>query len=244
MTVSEKITSLFDGWEETMVWSCLQGIMGHAAVNEDGTAGMIVNRDFTFLTGKPDRTLLADAKGPILVPRTEDWEPVIEDFFQDRAVRETRYAIKKEPDVFDRGRLERFAASLPAGYEMRLIDEELVPILRAEEWSRDFCAAFEDPADCCRRGVVVVVLYGGVPAAGAGSYCVYRGGIEIEIDTRAGHRRRGLATACGARLILECLDRGLYPSWDAIDLRSAALAEKLGYHCGGPYTTYWVGGQG
>ena len=96
-------------------------------------------------------------------------------------------------------------------------------------------------SDLCRRGVGVAALYEGVPVAGAGSYCVYRGGIEVEIDTRPDHRRRGLATACGARLILECLDRGLYPSWDAIDLRSAALAEKLGYRRGDPYPVYWIG---
>ena len=244
MTVSDGIRSLFDGWEETMVWSCLQGVMGRGAVNEDGSAGMIVHQDFTFLAGEPDRTLLAKAKGPILVPRTEEWEPVIEDFFQDRAVRETRYAIKKEPDVFDRRKLEHFAASLPEGYELRLVDEALVPVLLAEEWSRDLCSAFNGPADCCKRGVGTAVLYGGVPVAGAGAYCVYRGGIEIEIDTRSDHRRKGLAAACGARLILECLDRDLYPSWDAIDLRSVALAEKLGYHRGEPYTTYWTGREG
>ena len=81
-------------------------------------------------------------------------------------------------------------------------------------------------------------MYEGAPVAGAGSYCVYDGGIEIEIDTREDHRRRGLASACGARLILECLDRGLYPSWDAHDLRSVSLAEKLGYRSAGPYKTY------
>ena len=86
-----------------------------------------------------------------------------------------------------------------------------------------------------------MVLWNGTPVAGAGSYCVYRGGIEIEIDTREDHRRRGLAAACGARLILECLDRGLYPSWDAHDLRSVALAEKLGYRRGDPYPVYWIG---
>ena len=241
MTVLEQIAPLFDGWEETMVWSCLQGEMGRAEVNEDGTAGMIVSQDFTFLAGKPDEGLLAKAKGPILVPRTEAWEPVIEAFFQGNAVRETRYAIKKEPGVFDREKLEKFVSGLPPGYELRLIDEALVPVLLAEEWSRDFCSAFDSPADCCGRGVGVVALYEGVPVAGAGSYCVYRGGIEVEIDTRPDHRRRGLAAACGARLILECLDRGLYPSWDAIDLRSAALAEKLGYHRGEPYATYWIG---
>lgn len=69
-------------------------------------------------------------------------------------------------------------------------------------------------------------------------YTIYPGGIEIEIDTKPDYRGRGLATACGAALILECLRRGLYPSWDAHDLRSVALAEKLGYHRDHPYPVY------
>lgn len=241
MTDWERLTALFDGWEETMVWSCLQGVMGRAMWNEGVTAGLIASGDFCFLAGEPDRALLARAAGPILAPRTPDWHPLIEAYFGPRAIPETRYAIKKEPGIFDRRRLEALAAALPAGYELRLIDEAMVPVLLAQAWSRDLCAAFDSPADCCRRGVGVAALYEGVPVAGAGSYCVYRGGIEIEIDTRADHRRKGLAAACGARLILECLDRGLYPSWDAIDLRSAALAEKLGYHRGEAYVTYWIG---
>ena len=238
---SNRLSELFDGWEETMIWSCLQGVMGRGEVNASGDAGLIVNRDFSFLTGKPDRALLQKAPGPILVPRTEVWRPLIEDLYGPRAVRETRYAIRKEPEVFDRERLESVVKALPAGYELRMIDEDLVPTLLAEEWSRDFCAALDSPADCCRQGVGVAALYEGVPVAGAGSYVVYRGGIEIEIDTRRDHRRKGLAAACGAALILACLDRGLYPSWDAIDLRSAALAEKLGYRRGEPYTVYWIG---
>ena len=53
-------------------------------------------------------------------------------------------------------------------------------------------------------------------------------------------RNRGLASACGAALILECLERGLYPSWDAHTEISAALAEKLGYHVSHPYVVYEV----
>lgn len=242
MTELDKLSFLFTGWEETMIWSCLQGLMGRGEVNAAGDAGLIVNRDFSFLAGKPDHALLERAPGPILVPRTENWCPLIEEAFGPRAVRETRYAIRKEPDIFDLTRLEGFAKALPAGYELRPIDEALVPILRAEEWSRDLCSAFEDPAECCRRSVGVAALHKGVPAAGAGSYSVYQYGVEVEIDTRPDQRRKGLATACGAALILACLDRGLYPSWDAIDLRSVALAEKLGYRRGEPYIVYWTGG--
>ena len=53
-------------------------------------------------------------------------------------------------------------------------------------------------------------------------------------------RQAGLAQACGAKLILECLDRGLYPSWDAHDRRSLSLAEKLGYHLDHEYPAYII----
>ena len=95
--------------------------------------------------------------------------------------------------------------------------------------SHDLCSQFADYADYERRGIGVAALYQGTPVAGASSYTVYRGGIEIEIDTRVDFRRQGLATACGARLILNCLERGLYPSWDAHSRASLSLAEKLGY---------------
>jgi hypothetical protein len=41
-------------------------------------------------------------------------------------------------------------------------------------------------------------------------------------------------------MILEALDRGLSPSWDAANLWSVGLAEKLGYHFDHEYTTYEI----
>ena len=76
--------------------------------------------------------------------------------------------------------------------------------------------------------------------SGASSYSRYREGIEIEIDTREDHRQKVLAYACGAKLILECLKRNLYPSWDAQNKISVAWAEKLGYHYSHAYTAVEV----
>ncbi len=87
-------------------------------------------------------------------------------------------------------------------------------------------------------GLGFVAVKDGEIVAGASSYLVYHGGLEIEIDTRMDHRRRGLAYACGAKLILECLNRGIYPSWDAHNLASVSLAEKLGYHLDYEYLAY------
>ena len=86
----------------------------------------------------------------------------------------------------------------------------------------------------------MVIKKDGVPVSGASSYSVYNGGIEIQIDTRTDYRRQGLAAAAAAALILECLDRNLYPSWDAASLWSVALAEKLGYQFDHEYDAYFV----
>nr|WP_326186254.1 GNAT family N-acetyltransferase [uncultured Oscillibacter sp.] len=53
-------------------------------------------------------------------------------------------------------------------------------------------------------------------------------------------RRRGLALARGARLILACLDRGLYPSWDAHPPASLALAERLDHALSHPCPAFAV----
>lgn len=233
---------LFDGWQETMIWSCLQEHMG--TVETDGSlppaSARISVGDFSFFAGLPDEKLIQNAKTPILGPRTENWEPVIEKVLGAEAVKAQRYAIKKEPNVFDRETLEQYVASLPADYELKPIDLELYEQIMAAPWAKDLCSRFCDGHDYVRRGVGFAVVYRGCVVAGASSYAVYDNGIEIEIDTNKEYRNQGLALACGSRLILECLNRGLYPSWDAHDLRSVRLAEKLGYHKDSPYNVYFL----
>lgn len=242
-----KAERLFAGWDEVLIWSCLQGYLGKMSVdNEENPAAAVIDAgDFCFFAGTPNSTLFDNIHGSkLLIPRDKPWETLIEGHYGGRVKRFLRYAIKKEPDVFNRERLHAFVEGLGAEYEVRLFDRDIFALARSEAWSFDLCAQFEDWAEYENKGAVgAAILHGGRLVAGAGTYAVYRGGIEIEIDTRRDYRRRGLATVCGARLILECLDRGLYPSWDAHDLRSVALAEKLGYHLDKAYTAYALSGE-
>ena len=86
----------------------------------------------------------------------------------------------------------------------------------------------------------MVILKDGMSVAGASSYTRYRDGIEIEVDTVPAERRKHLATVACSALILDCLDEGLYPSWDAQNLNSVRLAEKLGYEFDHEYVVYEV----
>lgn len=243
-----KTAALFAGWQETLIWSCLQGVMGkiYADSLEKPASAMALLGDFCFLAGKPDEELVRYGKMwdhrnfLILVPENEEWGALIEASYGKAARKVARYAIKKEPDVFDRSKLDRMTEALPDAYELKRIDEVLFYRCREIGWCRDWVAQYEDYALYQKYGLGAVILKDGEPVSGASSYSGYRGGIEIEIDTREDYRRKGLATVCGAKLILECLDRGWYPSWDAQNKWSVALAEKLGYHFDREYTAYEV----
>jgi len=242
------ITPLFQGWNETMIWSCLQGYMGKAYVSDsmNPSAAQVIVGDFCFFAGAADKKLVYhipiefSSKEILMIPQSEEWSTLIEQIWESDAVKIKRYAIKKETDVFDKERLQSYIDALPQEYNLRMIDEEIYDLIMAEDWSRDLCSAFAGYEEYQRNGLGLAVLHNGIPAAGASSYTVYDKGIEIEIDTQPVYRRKGLALACGAKLILECLNRDIYPSWDAHDMRSVALAEKLGYHFDKEYTAYIV----
>ena len=242
--------ALFGEWEETLIWSCLQGIMGNVYADDlnSPTAAMAVIGDFTFFAGKPNLELVSHKPDRckrdfmIMVPQTESWKDMIVRFYGEKAKVVSRYAIKKEPDVFDRGKLEKAAASLPEGFTLSMIDERLYHLCRAEAWSADLVSQFPDYEKYRELGIGAVVCRDGLPVSGASSYSRYRDGIEIEIDTREDFRRKGLARVCGAKLILECLKRNLYPSWDAQNKASVSLAEKLGYHFSHAYTAVEIWG--
>ena len=226
---------LFAGWEETILWSCLSGAMGsiYATRENAPTAAMACLGDFCFFAGEPSRELALFQPEPasrvIAVPQTDAWSALLKDCYGPHATPAIRYATKKEPSVFHRPHLEQAAASLPPEYHLAWIDEALFSRARTIPWCQDWVASYRDFSHFQQYGLGVAVMRNGEPVSGASSYSGWPGGIEIEIDTREDYRRRGLAYAAAAALILACLDRGLYPSWDAQNLASLALAEKLGY---------------
>lgn len=242
------VSPLFHGWEETLIWSCLQGVMGkiYADHPQHPASAVAVLGDFSFLAGRPDRQILScnPSGGPqdfrILVPQNEGWKTLVTQIYGENANIVSRYAFKKEPRIFDKQKLEKAAASLPEQYRLSMIDRRLYHLCRVEAWSADLVSQFSTYEKYQELGLGVVICKDNFPVSGASSYSRYRGGIEIEIDTKEEYRRKGLAYACGARLILECLKRNLYPSWDAQNKDSAALAEKLGYHYSHTYTAIEV----
>ena len=242
---TSKVQHLFDGWEETLIYSCLQNVMGKISVtNPDAPKSAFAFVGcFGFYAGEPNRELIeAKPEGfVIMVPQNEAWAALIEEVYP-TSKRMIRYAIKKDTR-FDTKALRDEVNKLPEGYELKPIDSAIYDMCLENPVTRDFVSAFESKEEYLRIGRGMVILKDGKIVSGASSYTRYETGIEIEVDTAESERRKNLATTVCAALILRCLEEGLYPSWDAQNMNSVRLAEKLGYEFSHEYIAYEVSSE-
>ena len=239
---TSKVEALYEGWEETLIYSCLQKVMGKIFVTntENPVSAMAFVGCFAFPAGEPDRELIINKPEGfvIMVPQDESWSELIEACFPD-ARKVTRYAIRKDT-VFDREKLAETVSKLPEGYELKKIDSDIYDLCVQDPVTADFVSAFGSKEKYLELGRGMVILKDGKFVSGASSYTRYKEGIEIEVDTIVPERRKGLASIVCSALILNCLAEGLYPSWDAHDMNSVQLARKFGYEFDHEYTAYEV----
>lgn len=239
---TKKVFHLFDDWKETMILSAMQGVMGSVYGNEESAVAAAV--DFCFYSGMPDEELIRfwpeECKRDLrlLVPKDKAWEEAIEKTLGDSVKKVIRFALQKTPEKFDRDHLRKLADTLPGGYTLRHFDKEIYHKIIAGGWGHTLVASYDDYDHFAAKGWGVAVMHGDEMAAGISSYCTFNGGYEVEINTHTDHRRKGLGIACAAQFILDCLERGLYPGWDAANEGSLQMAQKLGYLFDKEYVTY------
>ena len=239
---TSSVKGLFEGWQETLITSCLQKVMGRVFVtnlSKPKFAFAFVGC-FGFFAGKPDLELVKSKPEGfmLLIPKDRQWAELIETTYPD-AKEVTRYAIRKDTR-FDVNSLKENLLLLPDGYELKEIDSALYDKCLESSVTADFVSSFQSKSKYLKDGRGLVVVRNGEIVSGASSYTRYREGIEIEVDTVEEERRKHLALIACSALILRCLDEGLYPSWDAQNMTSVRLAEKLGYQFNHEYTAYEV----
>ncbi|PEP82322.1 GNAT family N-acetyltransferase [Bacillus toyonensis] len=242
-----KLVSMFEDFNNVILLSYLQGHMGRAWVNdlENPTVAQVTVGIFTIYTGDPNvketEELLRNIPEKMLViVNSEEWKKRLETFYERKIDKFLRYKFKRNSEFFNRSKLQSFISTLPKGYELRRIDEHIANNSTLHKLSEDFTSQFQSVEDYLNRGIGYSILYNGEVICGASSYSIYDKGIEIEVATDLNHRRKGLATVVSAALILDCLEKGKYPNWDAANTTSAKLAEKLGYVFDKAYDTYFV----
>jgi GNAT superfamily N-acetyltransferase len=234
--------------EEVTLMACAMGNIGRAWVNktENPTCAIAVAADFCYLLGSSDGIeeeefigqLNENCRGKIIVSEDNSFDSKIEKSFNDKFHKFSRYKVKGEINLFDKRQLNDFISNIEPEFQVKRIDESLYYKVLEEEWTADFCSNFNSVDEYLKHGIGYVIIKNGKIIAGASSYSYCRGKIEISIETKEQYRRKGLAVACASKLILESIERDIYPRWDAANLESVALAEKLGYHFEKEYIVY------
>lgn len=240
VTETKEAEALFAGWPETVIWSALDGTMGDIYTNEKRTVAAAVLGDFAFIASPAmDKDAVQGFLRGLKLHTTHDLILIAQNealFVMCKALLGevkigTRYAVKKERDVFEPEKLREFVKALPGGYMLSGMTPEIwAEIQEKKDWMWDFISNFPDYDTFMEKALGIFALKDGEIVCGASSYSAFKGGIEIEIVTHEAHRRKHLGRACAAQLILNCLERGWYASWDAANTMSVGLAQQLGYH--------------
>ena len=195
---------------------------------------IIIAADFCYLLGEvkhPDEIvsiLFENARAKVIIACGPQWVTFIDKYLVRSVSCYKRFAIKHELDVFNKDKLKHFIESIDIRYEIKRINEEIYNEVLGIDWAADGCCFFRSYEDFEANGLGYIVCKDRQLVCIASSYIAYKNSIAITIGTLDGHRRKGLATACAASLILKCLERGIYPEWEAANTDSVALAEKLG----------------
>lgn len=232
---SRLLAPLVEGlWVPPLIRPVLYGEMGYACVDraDEPTVCCLTLSDFVFYAGDASsptaRYFLATTARPCYVlPSTRAWAELTREEAQTRGKVHTRCSFSSE--TLDRAELQEAATSTPLGYEVRRFDEETVSMAVEEHWSRSLVENFPSVDYFLDAGLGFGVFDEDTLVCGASSFAVYRNVVEIEVDTHPDYRRRGLAAAVSARLVVHCLDHDLLPHWDAANEASRALAGKLGF---------------
>lgn len=127
------------------------------------------------------------------------------------------------------------------GHQARIvpIDHEMAAQLTALPDSYLELSEFDSIGDFLERGLGYTMLDGNRFMGAAYSSLVCSKGVEVSIYVEDQYRRTGIATALASRLLLECLEQGRRPNWDAANPESYKLARKLGYTFVEAYDAYY-----
>ncbi|MBQ6383586.1 MAG: GNAT family N-acetyltransferase [Clostridia bacterium] len=191
---------------------------------------------FVYLEGEPEPESIARVDSHFrvrpLVCLSDAWEEQIKTQYPDAAI--YRRTMMKPACSF----IIPDNTELPAGYRLTDMDETAFdqhPFSHGENYSG--WAAFQ--AD----GSGAVVYHGREIVAAASSFLSVGNEVELDVSTREDHRGRKLAAACVARMLQDCMKRGITVHWDAQNDVSRYLAEKFGFEAEQEYSVYWLPGS-
>ncbi len=225
-----------------LIDTVIQGHLGHACVDDmhEPSVARLEYADVVIHGGDPHHPAAQKLieTTPIekgILPAPGDWSRVLQEYFGDQLIEIERYRFSEESLTVNN--LNPLVQNMDSQYRLQKINLELAKRILEdpEQISEDHVRNFDSAEDFVRRGLGYVILHGNYIISGASSYAICNRGIEIQVNTNPAYRRQGLATIASAALLVECLQTGRVPHWDAGNPESASLARKLGFTPMGTY---------
>ena len=230
-----------------MAVAILEGLMGKVLVNDKENpcvaALSLPQYKIHILGGDAKhpaaREFLAALPGfSTLFFSTPEWANLLNQVHKGKVIVLKRYAFSSES--LDIENLKRLRSQLSANFQIERINlpyaQQIVD--DKSDLTDGQLFGFASPQDFIERGFGYCALENGKIVCIASTGTVCSKGIEVQINTHKKYRGRGLASATGAALLIECLENGIDPNWDAATAISAGLAQKLGYVPQGEYDSY------
>ena len=118
--------------------------------------------------------------------------------------------------------------SVGPGIEISAIGIDDIPQID-ETFSPNKLSIFGSPQHFITTGFGECARFEGNVVAVASSYAISSRMVEVAIATHPDFRRRGIATAVSAAMLVSCIKKNLDPHWNAGNERSSQVARKLGF---------------
>lgn len=238
---------MFRWCRDSMIESYFEGHIGTACADyaEEPNWAAVFSGDFVYLSGKPvgieelaERINSMSAE-IVLIPQNSEWEGALNACGLNVATA-VRYKTELPAGGLDIKLLESKAGQIARFKRgsLRLAGEAEYEELKRCDWENAFVSNFRDYEDFKENGFAFCVYIGKDLAAAASTFGYYSGGYELQLATKPVYRSQGLAEICAARFLLECIERGKTPHWDAANKTSLHIAQKLGFEFAGEYISY------
>lgn len=227
-----KVARIFNGWPYPYVTEILDIEFAIYANSKDNIKSAVIYiGNNAFYAGEPNKELLLkkQKEWTNLFGQNKKWEKLMKECYPE-AFHYTRYAFELDA-YFNKDKLQSMIDALPNGYDIKKIDSNIYDLFKnvKDNDVLELIDWFKNKKHFLEYALGYAVIKDGKIVGGASTAFRFQRGIEIEADVCKKERHKGLASAACATLILECLNRGWKPTWDAANKKSVGLAKKLGY---------------
>ncbi|MFW9794887.1 MAG: GNAT family N-acetyltransferase [Candidatus Thorarchaeota archaeon] len=198
---------------------------------------------FNVLAGdssSPDAAEIARMIEPmqIVIGPDEGWNRIFKELWGERLGVQPRTLFSEKS--LDLEHLRHLREQLPSGYRLERMDVGAIrQVDKRIAWH--IPTFFGNSEDFYENGIAYCIKYQGKVVSMASTLTPYTDMFEIQVDTfEKDHRRKGLATAVSAALMVHAIERGITPYWDAANETSIQLALKLGYTDPDPWEAFYL----